>query len=93
MIVVSLCLWSCGNLTNTLRHLSEVNLGCTALSSYGWLTYSVLQVSFKDYEKIKGIDSIVINGFSWGFVGFLLLVVLLCEWERKGRVCSIWFSN
>lgn len=87
--LLSVGIWTTGNLENTLKIYSEVNLGCTALSSYGWLAYSVLQVSFKDYKEIKGIDAIIVNGFSWGFIGFMVMVLLFCAWESKGKVCSV----
>lgn len=89
--VLSLSCWSSGSVENALKLYSEFELGSTALASYGWLAYSVLQVSFKDQDEIIGIDAIVINGFSWGFIGFMLVVVMLSEWQNKGVVCFFLF--
>ncbi|KAM3276467.1 hypothetical protein ACQJBY_044706 [Aegilops geniculata] len=81
--------WTTGSLPNTLQLYSELDLGCAALASYGWLLFSVLQASFKEQEEIIGIDAIVLNAFSWGFIAFMLVFVLLAEWEAKGVVCCL----
>ncbi|KAK3141833.1 hypothetical protein QOZ80_4BG0338870 [Eleusine coracana subsp. coracana] len=81
--------WGTGNLQHTLKLYSEFNLMCTGLSSYGWLMYSVVQVSYKDVEKVVGIDAIVINAISFAVSGFMLMIMLFCARQGKGKVCLV----
>lgn len=73
---------------HTTKLYTEVNTACTALTSYGWLLYGIIQVSFKDSEEIIGIDAIVMNAISWAVSAFLFAILLLCAREEKGKVFS-----